>query len=331
MTTMNTTTKDRVLQRLEAHKGSFVSGGKLASDLGVTRNSIWKAIRALQAEGYDIESVTGRGYRLSAASTILSAASIQHYVTDHRIVVEYHDSIDSTNTRCKLLAEHGAPEGTFVVANCQTAGRGRQGRPFYSPKGAGIYFSLLLRPTFELEDVSLLTTYAACVTARAIEEIFKVQPQIKWVNDIFCNGHKVCGILTEAQFSAESHAVTYVVVGIGVNVARPEGGYPEQIAHVAQALTSGDEGAEDKRAQLAARVADLFMQDYDRVPDKPFLGYYRAHSLLDGKTVTVYTGTDSFEATVIGVNDDLTLKVRLENGTTKDLAHGEVHIPSSQL
>lgn len=228
MTTMNTTTKDRVLQRLEAHKGSFVSGGKLASDLGVTRNSIWKAIRALQAEGYDIESVTGRGYRLSAASTILSAASIQHYVTDHRIVVEYHDSIDSTNTRCKLLAEHGAPEGTFVVANCQTAGRGRQGRPFYSPKGAGIYFSLLLRPTFELEDVSLLTTYAACVTARAIEEIFGLQTQIKWVNDIFCNGHKVCGILTEAQFSAESHAVTYVVVGIGVNARDPKAAIPSK-------------------------------------------------------------------------------------------------------
>ncbi len=331
MTTMNTTTKDRVLQHLEAHKGSFVSGGKLASGLGVTRNSVWKAIRALQTEGYDIESVTGRGYRLSAASTILSAASIQRYVTDHRIVVEYHDSIDSTNTRCKLLAEHGAPEGTLVVANCQTAGRGRQGRPFYSPKGAGIYFSLLLRPSFELEDVSLLTTYAACVTACAIEEVFGLQPQIKWVNDIFCSGHKVCGILTEAQFSAESRAVSYVVVGIGVNIAEPKGGYPEQIADVAQALTSGDEQDEDRRAQLAARVADLFMQDYARVPEKPFLDDYRKRSLLDGRTVTVYTGTGSFEATVIGVNDDLTLKVRLADGSTTDLAHGEVHIPSSQL
>lgn len=323
--------KDQVLSYLESHKGSFVSGAALAKELGVTRNSIWKAIKSLEAQGYAIEGVTNKGYRLADDCSILSAASIERFLTSPEVHVEFHETIDSTNNRAKALAASGAPQGTLVVADCQTAGRGRQGRPFYSPAGTGVYFTLVLRPSFALGDVSYITSYAAVCTATAMEEIFGVEVQIKWVNDVFVGGHKCCGILTEAAVLPETGGVDYAVIGIGINVAQPQGGFPDEFKGVAQALCPHGTQDGDARARLVARIADLLMVDVDAIPSRPHLESYRAHSLLDGRTVSVYMGTESFTATVIGVNDDFTLEVELEDGSRKALASGEVHIPSSQL
>lgn len=323
--------KDQVLSYLESHKGTFVSGAALAKELGVTRNSVWKAIKGLEAQGYAIEGVTNKGYRLADDCSILSAASIERFLTNPKVRVEFHETIDSTNNRAKELAASGAPQGTLVVADCQTAGRGRQGRPFYSPAGTGVYFTLVLRPGFALGDVTYITSYAAVCTATAMEEIFGVEVQIKWVNDVFVAGHKCCGILTEAAVLPETGGVDYAVVGIGINVAQPQGGFPDEFKGVAQALCPHGAQDGDTRARLVARIADLLMADVDAIPSCPHLESYRAHSLLDGRTVTVYMGSESFTATVIGVNDNFTLEVELEDGTRKALTSGEVHIPSSQL
>lgn len=323
--------KDQVLSYLEQHKGSFVSGPALASQLGVSRNTVWKAIKALEAQGYAIEGVTNKGYRLATECSILSAASIERYLDNDGIHVEFHQSITSTNDRAKELATAGAPQGTLVVADCQTAGRGRQGRVFYSPAGSGIYFSLILRPRFALSDVTYITSYAAMCAARAMEEIFGVEVAIKWVNDIFVAGHKCCGILTEAAVLPETGGVDYAVVGIGINVAVPKGGFPEQFKEVAQALTPHGADAQDARARLVARIASLMMSDVESIPSRPHLEAYRAHSLLDGRRVRVYRGSASFEALVIGINDDFTLQVRHDDGHEEALSSGEVHIPSSQL
>lgn len=331
MMLMDTTCKDKVLAYLEHSKGAFVSGGKIASELGVSRNAVWKAVRALEAEGHDIESVTGKGYRLAATSSVLSAASIQHYLHHADVVVEYHDSIDSTNTRCKALAESGAAHGVLVVADQQTAGRGRQGRPFFSPAGTGIYFSLLLRPAFSLSDVSLITTYTAAVVAHIIEEQFDVVAQIKWVNDVFADGHKICGILTEASFDAESGSVAYVVVGIGINVHAPHSGFPDDVADVAHALDNKHADDADQRAKLVAAIVDAFLDGYETIPERSYLDAYRQRSLLDGRDVEVFEGARSYRARVLGIDDDFSLRVKCADGTERTLAAGEVHIPSSQL
>lgn len=323
--------KYNVLAFLEDNKDSFVSGGSMAQQLGISRNSVWKAIKSLEDEGYEIESITGKGYRLLGTCSILSEQSIQHYLQNSIVDLHFLRTTDSTNTQAKMLADKGAREGTLVVADEQTAGRGRQGRPFYSPAGTGVYFSLLLRPTFSTSDISLITSYAAVCVARALEEIFGVEAKIKWVNDIFVNNRKVCGILTEASFDAETGSVQYVVVGIGINVMTPEGGFPGSVPTVASSVMGDRMDVSDYRARLVARVTDLFMEGYPTIPQRPHLAEYQKRSLLDGRLVQVHIGKQKFMAKVLGVGNDFTLKVRLADGETRRLNQGEVHIPSSQL
>ena len=325
-------TAEAVLGCLERHKGSFISGQEIADELSVSRNSVWHAIKDLQGKGYAIEAVTKRGYCLSSNCNILSAACIKRHLKADVTLLEYHDTIDSTNNRARQLATQGARHATLVIAGCQTAGRGRQGRPFHSPANSGIYFSLVLRPAWELEDVSLVTSFSAVCVAECLEEILGVKAQIKWVNDIFANRHKVCGILTEASVLPESGSIDYVVVGIGINVAEPAGGWPPELKDVAYApLAAGQADVEDRRARLAAHIASRLINECETIPHRPHLDAYRSRSLLDGKTVTVYHGREAYEALVVGINDDLTLRVRLGSGEERDLVCGEVHIPSSQL
>ena len=197
---MQTNTKERILELLDEGKGSFVSGAALAHVLGISRNSVSKAVSALRAEGHVIESVTNRGHRLVSSPSTFDARSIARLIDDPRITVEFHDTVSSTNTVAKQRAEEGASEGTLIVANSQSAGRGRQGRSFSSPKDTGVYFTLILRPRFALGDVALVTSYAACCLAATIDECTDRHAQIKWVNDVFVDGCKVSGILSEASF-----------------------------------------------------------------------------------------------------------------------------------
>ena len=221
---MQRTTKDRVRELLERSSGTFISGSHISEELGVSRNSVWKAVKALRNDGFEIESITKRGHRLIASPSTFDTASIARLIDDPQIIIDFHDCVSSTNTVAKQLAEEGAPQGTLVVANSQSAGRGRQGRSFFSPQDTGVYFTLVLRPRFAIEDVSLITSFAACCLADAIDENTDKRAQIKWVNDVFVDGRKVSGILSEASFDAETQTVAYVVVGIGVNVVEPPDG-----------------------------------------------------------------------------------------------------------
>lgn len=327
---MQTNTKERILELLDEGKGSFVSGAALARVLGISRNSVSKAVSALRAEGYVIESVTNRGHRLVSSPSTFDARSIARLIDDPRITVEFHDTVSSTNTVAKQRAEEGAPEGTLIVANSQSAGRGRQGRSFSSPKDTGAYFTLILRPRFALGDVALVTSYAACCLAATIDKCTDRHAQIKWVNDVFVDGRKVSGILSEASFDAETQSVAYVVVGIGVNVIEPESGFDDE-TNVAGALVGDSDDANALRCRIVADTVNRFMHDYERIPSMPHLADYRARSLLDGRHVEVHAGTETFEAQVIGIDDDFTLRVRLDSGEERNLASGEVHIPSTQL
>ena len=203
-------TKERVLFCLENSKGEYIPGSSLAETLGVSRNAIWKAVRQLQEEGHEIDAMRMRGYRLSPQSSVLTRQSIGKYLKTAGITVTVYDELPSTNTVLKQFAEQGAPEGTVILAQRQTNGRGRLGRSFFSPADSGIYMSILLRPQIEARDALLITTCAAAATAQAIEKHTRKTCGIKWVNDIFCEERKVCGILTEASLDLENGGLDIV-------------------------------------------------------------------------------------------------------------------------
>ena len=232
---------DSVLGFLEENKGKYISGGEIASILGVSRNAVWKAVKGLQEKGYNIGAVTNKGYILSSDSNIVSGKSIEKFIEDKNIRVEYFYSVTSTNTVMKEKAEHGAPEGLVVVSSEQTAGRGRRGKQFISKGGTGIYFSILLRPELNPRDALLITTCAAAAVSEAIEKNSDIKTKIKWVNDIYSGDKKICGILTEAAFDMEGGGLNYAVLGIGINIYFPENSLPDEIKNIAGAVFKNED------------------------------------------------------------------------------------------
>lgn len=315
---------EKILATLENNVGSFVSGEQIARELGISRNAVWKAVKKLQSKGYDIKAVTNKGYILSEKSNILSARSIAENITDSRIRVRFEECVTSTNTLVRELAESGEKEGHLLVAAEQTHGKGRLGRKFSSQKGTGVYFSLLLRPDLSPSDSLLITTCAAVAVAKAIDEITGNSPLIKWVNDIYMNDRKVCGILTQAAFDSERNRLSYAVLGIGINIYFNKENLPDEIKDIAGGIFDSDNIPYDAVNRIVARTVDIFMKEYDELTKKAFLDYYREHSYLEGKKITVIKSDGEKNATALGINDDLSLIVRYDNGDEEALFTGEV-------
>ena len=303
----------------------FISGSELAERLQVTRASIWKYIKALQKEGYVIEAVTNRGYRLSSLSDVITAEGVLAALGPLREVfsLEVLSSCASTNLVLKEKAA-SLPELRTVIAGSQTAGRGRLGRSFHSPEGTGLYMSVLLRPQLPAEGATLITTAAAVAVCRAIEELGGGVPSIKWVNDVFVDGKKVCGILTEASFDMESGAIEHAILGVGINVAEPAGGFPEELRDIAGAAFPSRE--RDLRCRLAAAFLRHFYAIYTALPDRSFVAEYQKRSFLAGMDVNVLRGGESTPAKVLGVDDDCGLIVRYADGREETLTSGEVSV-----
>lgn len=255
----------------------------------------------------------------------LNAETIQSHLRHKELIPEVHKSVSSTNTLAKQAGEQGAPEGTVIIAEAQTAGRGRMGRNFFSPADTGIYFSVLLRPAFSPADSLLITTSAAVACAGAMEAVSGQETQIKWVNDIYVAQQKVCGILTEASLDPKNGGLRYAVLGIGINLIPPDGDFPEDIRGKAGALFSNDSG-EDLRARLAAEILDRFFDEYPHILEKNFLEEYRRRSILTGRTVDVLRGSTVIPAVVQGIADDFSLIVTYADGHTEHLSSGEVSL-----
>ena len=319
-------TKELVLEILREHPDAFVSGAYLAERLGLSRTAVWKAISRLKADGYEIEAVTNQGYRLLSGSDVLSAGGITRYLRHPEIRPQVFPTLTSTSTVLKSLAAEDAPAGTAVLAVTQTAGRGRLGRSFYSPSASGLYLSLLLRPDLAPADAPRLTSCAAVAAAEAIAELSGRETGIKWVNDVWMDGKKVCGILTEAGMDLESGRVSYVIVGIGINLRTPEGGFPEEIRQVAGAAFDGL-AVPDLRSRLAAAVLDrLWDCAADPFSDAVF-DAYAARSFIPGRRITILApGRDPVPAEALRLNRDYSLQVRLEDGSEQALASGEVSV-----
>ena len=251
--------KTEILKILQQSGEQFVSGQSLCEMLGVTRQAVWKNIRQLKEYGYEIESISNKGYRLVARPDKLYAPEIQSFLETDGFCkrVECHDTIDSTNLRAKQLAELGEPEGILVVADKQTAGRGRRGRDWNSEPGVDIYMSYILRPPLPPSQVSGITLLTALAACKAIRNVCHIQPMIKWPNDVIIDGKKICGILTE--MSSEIQFVHYAVTGIGINTNRRE--FAEEICEKATSIYLHT-GKIVNRAKLTAEFANCFGSYY---------------------------------------------------------------------
>ncbi len=240
--------------------------------------------------------------------------------------VQVYGEVDSTNSLAREQAAAGAPEGTVILADRQKQGRGRRGRQFFSPEGSGLYMSIILRPDADTSPL-YITTAAAVAVAEAIEEAAGISAAIKWVNDVYCRGRKVCGILTEGAF--DSGALQYAVLGIGVNVVSPTGGFPSEIETRAGAVFDDKTPpTAHPREELAAAIITRFWVYYRALSAKAFLPAYRSRDLLKERTIEVLdlNGVVIQKATALGISDEFELLIQDENGDTRALSSGEVSL-----
>ncbi len=320
--------KDDVLRLLSESQG-YLSGAEMSRKLGVTRAAVWKAIEALRQEGYAIESGTNRGYRLAEATTNLSRREILRHLEgcpwgkDIQVLEE----VDSTSNQAKLQAAVGASEGTVVIADTQTGGRGRLGRSFSSPKGMGMYLSAVLRPHAEPAQLLHLTCAVAVAVCDAVEKTVGVRPGVKWTNDPVIGNKKLCGILTELALEAETNEVQYAVVGIGINCRQKPEDFDIAIRDVACSLAMATEKPVDRNLLTANCIRELEVLSHNYLAEKArYMAQYRKDCVTVGKQVQVVRGENVRRGCALNVDDDGGLLVAFEDGKTETVSAGEVSV-----
>lgn len=321
--------KEEILQILEENKGSYVSGEQIAEKLYVSRNAVWKTVDSLKKSGYQIDAVRKRGYCLSEDSNIFSAQAIIAALPSSLrkfINIEIKPITGSTNTDLKKLAENGALEGTVLIALEQTGGKGRLGRSFYSPKKTGLYMSILLRPVFPAEKSLYITTCAATAVSEAVDCAADVNSSIKWVNDVYLDGKKVSGILTEASLDFESGGLHYAVCGIGVNISTEI--FPDKLGNIAGSIS---DGKKDLRAKLAAEIITRFFGYYSTLEQLEFLPEYRRRSFLIGKRIDFIMNNKDLSGIAEDIDEKARLVVRLDDGKRIALSSGEVQLKKGDI
>ena len=320
-------TKEKLLALFEADKGKFFSGEELAARLAVSRTAVWKAVNSLRKEGYEIQAVRNKGYSLSVSTDILSIQGVEKYLNPEHSYIELEilPDIGSTNDYLREKAAQGKGEGYAVVAGAQTRGKGRTGRSFYSPADTGIYLSLLLRPKdCRPAQAVKFTTMAAVAACEAIENVSHRSPQIKWVNDIYIDGKKVSGILTEASVSLENGSLEYVLLGIGINVYPPEKGFPQELRETAGSVFQ--ERKSDGKNQLAAGFLNRLMDIYTKEEIGEYAEEYRKRSMVLGKRIQILTPEGEKGARALEIDKDCRLLVEYEDGNRELLRAGEIRI-----
>ena len=317
------TIKQQVLKALVKNMGKSVSGEQLSKELFCSRNAVWKAIKSLENDGYEIEATTNKGYCLKNENVTFSSVLVEKYLkADCKVIVL--DDIDSTNNYLKKLAEDGEKENTVVIAKHQSGGKGRMGRSFFSPK-SGLYMSILLRPNFSAEKSLFITTATAVAVSDAIDSLSDKNSSIKWVNDVFIDSKKVCGILTEASIDFETGGLSYAVVGLGVNLYHPADGFPEDIKNIAGTVFDSEISG-DEKAKFAAEIINGFFNIYNNFENSDFMKRYKSKSFILGKKINVIKGDKKTPATAIDIDDEARLLVEYETGERESLFSGEVSI-----
>ena len=317
--------KNEVLHILEQYKGKSISGQDLAEKLGVSRTAVWKSIKSLKDEGYLIDGISNKGYSLSLSSDVLSSEGIKPFLKDefNEIPITVYKTINSTNTEAKILATSNAKHGTVILSEEQTNGRGRMGRNFYSPAESGIYMSIILKPNLNIADSVLITTATAVAVCLAIDKFTKFESKIKWVNDIFINDKKVCGILTEAVTDVESGTINSVIVGIGLNVKTEL--FPTEIKDIAGSIFNSNDNS-FIRNQLAAEIINNVLSMCNKLEDRNFLKIYKERSMIIGEKIRYSKNNQWFEGYAEDIDDFGGLVVFHDDGYKEILHSGEISV-----
>ena len=317
--------KSKVLYMLDQKKGTIVTGGQLASVLGVSRNAIWKTVNALKEDGNEILSIPNSGYKLMDTNDTLFERIIRKNLTTECIGqnMTLLPTVHSTNQYLKEMDTTDIPTGYAVIANEQTHGRGRKNRAFLSPKSEGVYLSILLKLDGRQNDIRLLTICTAIAVSNAIEKICDVKTDIKWVNDIFCNGKKICGILTEGMLSGELQELSTVIVGIGINT----GCVPIEICDIATSIQE-EAGIRGIRNRLAAEALNQFEKAYrdfgEKEKQQDIIDCYKKRLFIIGRQVLVTGAKHDYTATVLGIDETGALIVKDDNQVIQHISTGEI-------
>ncbi len=319
-------------------RGTYVSGQELCERFRVSRTAVWKAVEQLKKDGYKIEAVKNRGYLLTEESgQVFGRTEIESRLKTNWIgqSLYYYDSIDSTNVQAKRLAEEGAPDGSLVVADQQTAGRGRRGRGWISPAGANLYFTLLLRPRIAPDKASMLTLVMAMAVARGIQSRMgdgrspggqNASVGIKWPNDIVIMGRKACGILTELSLSVEQGTIDYLVIGVGINVKRQT--FSEELQGHAIALEEVlDEVSRSELLNAVLTAFEGYYEEFLATGDLTRLqkDYNELMVNLD-QQVRVLDPKGEYEGIARGIRNTGELLVEIQGGETRAVYAGEVSV-----
>lgn len=320
----------RLLTLLKEKEGCFVSGEELSRELKMSRTAVWKKIERLKGEGYEIDAQTRKGYRLKPQELHYGKAGIQSLIQTQFLGkdLRFYSEVDSTNTQLKKLAQEGAQEGLAVIADTQTQGKGRRGRTWMSSPGKGIWLSVLVRPHLHPALSQSLTLAAAVAVCRALASLKIMGLGIKWPNDIMVEGRKLCGILTE--MAAEGENVSWVIIGVGVNVNHKEEDFPQELSHTATSvkMALGEKG-ELERCRLAANLLNeleaVYLEYIRNGPDR-MLEEWRSWSNVLGKEVRLLSPDGETRARALDVLEDGRLRVKKEDGSLYDVVSGEISL-----
>ncbi len=320
--------RDVILEILKAHQDDWASGEELSVQLNMSRAAIWKHMVKLRNDGYEIEAATRKGYQLKSAPSLLLPAEIKEglktSVWGKRDIV-YHPETASTNTDAKVLAMQGAPEGTIVIAEHQTRGRGRLGRTWHSPRSHGIYISFIIRPRLSLQDAPILTPLVAVAVAEALAQGTGLKVFLKWPNDIMVSGKKIGGILTE--IGSEMDRVDFAVVGVGLNARI--WGFPEDLRGKATSIAL-ETSRRISRSSLVRGCLDKLETVYEQQKQSgfgPLLTRYKALTAVVGKEATFDSGGRRFSGRVRELDEHGALLVEDGNGKTVRVVSGDINYP----
>jgi len=321
--------KEKILHELKSNSGQYISGEEISNRLQVSRTAIWKYINQLKELGYIIESQTKKGYRLMESPDSLLPQEIEELLKTRCIGrnLKYLEQVDSTNLYAKRLAEDGFEDGTVIIADEQLKGKGRLGREWMSPKGKGIWMTIMLKPKINTSEAAKITLLTACAVCLAIEQVGGIQPRIKWPNDIVLNGKKLCGILTE--MSVEQDEINYVIVGIGINVNLESQDFPEGLQAMATSIRI-EKGSSVIRQELAAAIINNFENYYEPFTKtgsiKDHIEQYKAKSAVLGSEVMVKSSSFQMKGIVVDITEEGQLLLMQEDGTIKEIISGEVSV-----
>lgn len=312
--------ENTILEMLNNEKGHYISGQIISDQLQVSRTTVSKHIKKLIEKGYDIKSSTRKGYCLDKDSDVIFINHIKDSIPDFYKNIEYYDQIESTNSLMKATRYR---QGDIAIADHQSAGRGRNGRAFHSPKEKGLYFSFVIEPQLTVYDSLKITAICAVSLIKTIMTNYPLEPSIKWVNDIILNKKKVAGILCEAALEMNTAKIQKMVIGIGLNVHKQV--FPDDLKDIATSL----ENECDRFVDREKIIIDFFNYFYEDYKELSFIDDYKKYSSVLHQNITVYQNNESYQAYVLNINDDASLKV-LVNNEERNLNSGEITIRKAE-